>query len=203
MLATTGAHRNAGTTVDITGTTIPSYGNSWLHNFGSTPMTVDSLNSAILDPRVGGARIGAWSLFCSPSTKVFIDSLMVRASLDVSNERLLQQYTRPIESKIVGQVVDFLQTSWGIIPVVETRHLAAGSQTINLTGSTYDYSVDGDDLLVALDIAKTSQHILRPYETQRLGKTGDNVKEWLVWEGAPNVNHPANHAIFLYPQGGG
>lgn len=202
-LATTGAHRNAGSTVDITGTTVPSYANSYLHDFGTTPMTVDALNAALVTPRTNGTRPGNWTLVVPPLVKVFLDGLMVTATLDPTTERLLQQYTRPIDSRRVGQNVDFIQTTWGIIPIMEVKHLSGVTQAINLTGSSYDYTVDGNDLILGLDFSAMSQHVLRPFEMQRLGRDSDAVQEYFVHEGAPNPGHPAKHMVFLNPRGTG
>jgi hypothetical protein len=207
-LATLGAHRNAGATVDITGTTVPATANSFLHDFGSTPMTVASLNEAIEPARVAGAPITDWTMLVGTKVKMFIDQLMVRNVVDVSTaastEQLMTRYTRDMDSKMVGQVVDFIQTSWGTLPFAVLKHFNdTFSQAIDLTGSTYDYTVAGEDVMVGLPMGNLEWRILRPLDELSTNASGDNEQHYFVNEEALVITNPADCQIFLHPRGTG
>lgn len=208
-LATTGAHRNAGTTVDITGTTIPAYANSFLHDFGATPMTVASLTSAVRPSREAGAPLAEWSLYCGTLVKEFIDALLVTQTVDVSTaaatEQSLIRYTRSLDAGMIGQVVDLIKTSWGTFPVHVVKHLnSTYSQAIDLTGSTYDYTVNGDNVLIAMPSRRYDWRTLRALDQLELNPgSGDHEQHYFVNEECITIGNPRDSMILLNPRGNG
>lgn len=206
-LATTGAHRNAGTTVDITGTTVPAYGNAFLHDFGATPMTVTALSEAVRPAKEAGAPMKEWGLFCGTEVKQFIDGLMLTQVVDVSTaaatEAASLRYTRSMDSGLVGQTVELIRTSWGTFPVFVVKHLNSGfSMSIDLTGSSNDYTVQGENVMLALPMGRLDWRTLRSMDPLELNPgSGDHRQFYFVNEEAICPGNPADCQIFLGVRG--
>lgn len=165
-------------------------------NAQGTAMTAEILNSKLQTPRESGLKVSDLTFFVSPAIKVYIDALMMRV-VDVNGYTNLLKYERPIDSRMIGNQVNFIQTTWGVVPIIEIKHLAGETQAVALTGSTYDYTVNGSNCILGLKMSDIQQRVLRPYEEMVMARTGDQETRAIVYEGGLQVGNPANHFLYL------
>lgn len=190
-----------GITVTESGAQVPYWACSHLAvNAQNTAMTAEILNTKLQAPRVAGVKVDQLTFFVSPETKQYVDSLMLRVG-DVANYASTLRYERPMDNRLIGNRVDMIQTSWGIVPVVEILGLSGYTQAVAITGSTYDYTAVGNNMILGLRMSEIQQRVLRPYEEIEVGTTGDKTERYYVFEGMVQPGNPAEHFIYLNVDG--
>lgn len=191
-----GAGRNASTDQTIANGTVEWEYGSFVTNVGAT---ITALNAAtnLRTFYEGGTSLDDCVCMHAPVMKPVFDAMLSTQTVSAATVVPLQRFTRPLDDRMVGATVDFVRTSWGTFVLLTNRWMAGKTQSINLTGTTYDLTVNGDQDIIIFNPEMYEHRWAQTYEEYELAHTAANHLGYIEATVVPVYKNPKAFCMLL------
>ena len=195
-VATSGAVRNEGSDASLAGATVPNDYCSFLTNVGAT-VTTSVLNTNLRTFFEAGTSLDNCVCMMAPVMKPVFDALLSTQTVSASTVVPLQRFTRPLDDGMIGATVDYVRTSWGTFTLMVNKWMAGQTKTINVTGTTYDVTVNGDQDIIIFNDELYEHRWAQPYEEFERAQTDKSSQGWIEATVVPVYRNPKGFCMLL------